>query len=126
MGYQPAQHFAIKVPRAYHHLPAAVQQLQSDIDYYQISYAVLQHEHQLLSRMADCSGVLRSFAYGVVKYGPGGMLQLPCLLLELAEGSVQQMLEQQQQQQQQQLQYSGLWACPMLTCGNSCTACCLA
>jgi hypothetical protein len=57
------------VPRPYHSMPPAVQQVFSPLRYSRHTTLVLQHEHQLLSHMADCSWVLRSHAYGVVTHG---------------------------------------------------------
>jgi serine/threonine protein kinase len=95
-SYLPRQHFALKVPRPYHSMPPAVQQRMGQLAYLLNSYSVLQKEHQLLSRVADCPWVLHSHAYGVVTYGALGIQQLPCILLELADGSAQQRLEEYQ------------------------------
>jgi serine/threonine protein kinase len=90
--YKPRQLFVLKVPLPYDCNSPAAQQP----GHYPIHFAnaceVLQQEHQLLSRMADCDGILHSHAYGLITYGPFELQQLPCLLLELADGSVQQRL----------------------------------
>jgi serine/threonine protein kinase len=93
-SYMPSQLFALKVPKPYQCMSPAVQQRWDPTGYFLNSYRVLQQEQQLLSRTADCGWVLQSHAYGVVSYGPCGIQELPCLLLELADGSVQQRLEE--------------------------------
>jgi serine/threonine protein kinase len=64
--------------------------------YRDASYIVLQQERQVLSCMARSDYVVHSYAYGVVEHGPKPRQPLPCLLLELGEGSVQQKLDQHQ------------------------------
>jgi serine/threonine protein kinase len=92
-SYQPPQHFALKVPLGYHLTPADVQQALTPAAYYQGMYNMLQHEQQLLARMASCYYVIRSYAYGTVQYGSNSCQRLPCLLMELATGTVEDLLE---------------------------------
>jgi serine/threonine protein kinase len=95
-SYMPGQQFALKIPRAYQSLPPAEQQRWDATGYFLNSHMVLQQEQKLLSCVAHSDCVLHCHAYGVVKYGLFGLQELPCLLLELGDGSVLQRLEEYQ------------------------------